>query len=411
MIGQTISHYKILEKLGGGGMGVVYKAEDTKLKRLVALKFLPPDLTRDDEAKERFVHEAQAASALDHPNICTIHEIGETEDRQLFICMAYYEGETLKKKVSSNQLSVDSVIEIAIQIAQGLAKAHEKGIVHRDIKPANLFLTNDGILKILDFGLAKLAGVTRLTKSGTTLGTVAYMSPEQMQGEEVDHRTDIWALGVVMYEMLTGKLPFKGEYEQAVMYSILNEKPEPITTTRLDVPADLEKIVNKCLEKKTSERYKLVEETLTDLKSLKKEIEFRTVKKWLIRTKFLLKKRLYFYSGIFALLLSLIGIGFYFQRDAEEKGEAVPSETFRIAVLPLVNISPDPQDEYFADGMTEELISTLSKISGLRVIARTSVMQYKGTNKSIAEIGHALKVGTILEGSVRKAANKLRITT
>jgi serine/threonine protein kinase len=264
MIGQTISHYKILEKLGSGGMGVVYKAEDTKLKRTVALKFLPPDLTRDDEAKKRFIHEAQAASALDHPNICTIHEIGETEDGTLFICMAYYEGETLKKKVTSNQLSVTSAIDISVQIAQGLTKAHEKGIVHRDIKPANLFVTNDGILKILDFGLAKLAGVTKLTKPGTTLGTVAYMSPEQMQGEEVDQRTDIWALGVVIYEMLTGKLPFKGEYEQAVMYSILNEKPEPITATRLDVPMELERIVIQCLEKEASKRYQLVNELLVE---------------------------------------------------------------------------------------------------------------------------------------------------
>jgi serine/threonine protein kinase len=209
MIGQTISHYKILEKLGGGGMGVVYKAEDTKLKRLVALKFLPTELTHDEEAKVRFVHEAQAASALDHPNICNIHEIDETDDGRIFICMAYYEGETLKEKIERGPLPIDQTLDLTLQIAQGLAKAHEHGITHRDIKPANVMITKDGIAKIVDFGLAKLAGQSRLTQTGSTLGTMAYMSPEQARAEVVDHRTDIWALGVVLYEMLTGQLPFK----------------------------------------------------------------------------------------------------------------------------------------------------------------------------------------------------------
>ncbi|MCI0695274.1 protein kinase [candidate division KSB1 bacterium] len=268
MVGKTISHYKILEKLGGGGMGIVYKAEDTKLKRLVALKFLPPDLTRDEEAKERFVHEAQAASALDHTNICTIYEIDETEDGQIFIAMAYYEGETLKKRVSSNQLSVDSVIEIAIQIAQGLARAHEAGITHRDIKPANIMITTRGEVKIVDFGLAKLAGQTRLTKSGMTLGTVAYMSPEQARAEEVDHRTDIWALGVVLYEMITGQLPFKGEYEQAMVYSILCEEPKPITNLRPEVPAALTQIVRRTLSKIAEDRFQTMADLLSELKQV-----------------------------------------------------------------------------------------------------------------------------------------------
>ncbi|MCI0559585.1 MAG: serine/threonine protein kinase, partial [Nitrososphaera sp.] len=211
MIGQTISHYKILEKLGGGGMGVVYKAQDLKLDRFVALKFLPPHLSADEDEKKRFIHEAKAASALDHPNICAIYEIDETEDGQMFIAMAYYEGETLKKKIERGPLPIDQTIDLAIQIAQGLAKAHKHGITHRDIKPANVMITNEGVAKIVDFGLAKLAGQTKLTKSGMTVGTVAYMSPEQARGEEVDHRTDIWALGVVLYEMITGQLPFKGE--------------------------------------------------------------------------------------------------------------------------------------------------------------------------------------------------------
>ena len=223
MVGKTISHYKITEKLGSGGMGIVYKAQDLKLDRFVALKFLPPHLTTSEDEKQRFIHEAKAASALDHNNICAIHEIDETEDGQLFISMAYYEGETLDKQIKEKPLPIEDAIDIAIQIAQGLTKAHEKEIVHRDIKPANIMLTADAVVKILDFGLAKLSTQTKLTKESTTLGTVSYMSPEQAKGEDVDYRTDIWSLGVIIYEMLSGQLPFKGEYESAVIYSILND--------------------------------------------------------------------------------------------------------------------------------------------------------------------------------------------
>jgi eukaryotic-like serine/threonine-protein kinase len=228
MIGQTVSHYKILEKIGGGGMGVVYKAEDTKLHRTVALKFLPQALSFDDEAKKRFVQEAEAASSLQHHNICTIHDIDETEDGQIFICMDRYEGETLKKKIERGPLKIDEAIEILAQIATGLQKAHEKNIIHRDIKPANIFITKDNVAKVLDFGLAKLSRQSMLTKTGSTLGTLAYMSPEQLKSSEVDSRADIFSLGVVFYEMLTGKLPFKGEYESAQMYSIVNDEPEPL---------------------------------------------------------------------------------------------------------------------------------------------------------------------------------------
>ncbi|MBL7075363.1 protein kinase [candidate division KSB1 bacterium] len=269
MIGKTISHYKILEKIGEGGMGVVYKAEDTKLKRTVALKFLPQEFTRDEEAKERFVHEAQAASALDHPNICTIYEINETEDGQTFIAMAYYEGETLKEKISKESLPIDEALDIASQVAQGLSKAHEKGIVHRDIKPGNIIVTNDGVAKIVDFGLAKMAGASRITRAGSTLGTAAYMSPEQARGEEVDYRTDIWALGVVLYEMLTGQLPFPGEYESAVIYSILNVDPKSPRDFREDIPAELEQVVIKMMKKEISQRYVSVTEFKTDLGKIK----------------------------------------------------------------------------------------------------------------------------------------------
>jgi serine/threonine protein kinase len=228
MIGQQIAHYKILEKLGSGGMGTVYKAQDTKLDRFVALKFLPQHLNQAEEEKKRFIHEAKAASALDHPNICTIYEIDETAEGQMFIAMACYDGESLKEKIERGPLLIGETIDIAMQIAGGLAKAHSKEIVHRDIKPANILLTEDDQVKIVDFGLAKLTGHTQLTKEGTTLGTAAYMSPEQAQGADVDHRTDIWALGAVLYEMVTGQQPFKGDYEQAVIYSILNEEPQSL---------------------------------------------------------------------------------------------------------------------------------------------------------------------------------------
>ncbi|MHA2062345.1 MAG: serine/threonine protein kinase, partial [Candidatus Sifarchaeia archaeon] len=261
MIGKTISHYKIIEQLGAGGMGVVYKAEDTRLKRTVALKFLPPEMTRDPEAKERFIREAQAASSLQHNNICTIHEIDETEDGQIFICMDYYEGESLKDKIKDKRLKTKDAIDITIQIAQGLEKAHEKGIIHRDIKPSNIFITHDDVVKIIDFGLAKLAGKTILTKAGSTMGTIDYMSPEQTRGDEIDHRTDIWSLGVVLYEMITGRVPFKGEYDQAVIYSIMNEEPELITSHHTSVPMELEGIVIKALSKSPDERYQHADET------------------------------------------------------------------------------------------------------------------------------------------------------
>jgi len=265
-------------------MGVVYKAEDTKLKRTVALKFLPPELTSNIEARERFIHEAQAASALEHNNICTIYEIDETEDNQMFIAMAYYEGETLKKQIEKGPLELEKALDISVQIAQGLAKAQGKGVVHRDIKASNVIVTNDGTVKILDFGLAKLAGTTRITRTGTTMGTAAYMSPEQVHGKGIDHRTDIWSLGVVLYEMLTGQLPFKGENEQAIIYSILNEEPEPISSLRTDVPRELEQIISKALVKDPKERYQHADEFLTEIQRMAKNLGIKPawqIPKWL----------------------------------------------------------------------------------------------------------------------------------
>jgi serine/threonine protein kinase/Tfp pilus assembly protein PilF len=271
MIGETVSHFKIIEKLGGGGMGVVYLAEDIKLQRTVALKFLPPEFTRDPSAKERFIHEARAASALDHPNICTIYETDETEDGQVFICMAYYKGEELKERIESGQIDLDEAVDITVQIAKGLDKAHKQDIVHRDIKPANILMTEDNQAKILDFGLAKLAGQTKLTMAGTTVGTAAYMSPEQARGEDVGPQTDIWSLGVVLYEMVTGEVPFKGDYEPAIVYSIMNETPKPLTELRPDLPVELEWVVKKAMNKDTAERYQNIDEFLQDLRRLRKE--------------------------------------------------------------------------------------------------------------------------------------------
>ena len=360
MIGKTISHYKILEKLGEGGMGVVYKAEDTKLKRMVALKFLPPELTREPEAKARFIQEAQAASALDHPNICTIYAIDETSEGQIFICMAHYEGETLKDMIRHGPLDGREAVRIAMQIGQGLAKAHSQGIVHRDIKPANIIITKDGVAKILDFGLAKLAGQTQMTKAGSMLGTVAYMSPEQARGDAVDHRTDIWSLGVVLYEMLTGTRPFTSEYDQALVYSILNEEPASPRNLRPDIPIELEQAVAKTLRKDPEDRFQSV--------------------------------------GAFVSAL-----GGVFHPETERTS---PS----IAVLPFVNMSPDPENEYFSDGLSEELINALSKLESLHVTARTSAFRFRGKDLDIREIGRLLNVATVLEGSVRKAGNRIRIT-
>ncbi len=272
MLGNTISHYRILERLGGGGMGVVYKAQDLKLERPVALKFLLPDLTREPEAKQRFVQEAKAASALQHNNICSVHDIDETPGGQMFIVMDLYDGETLKKKIERGPLKIEEAIDIAIQVAHGLAKAHERGIVHRDIKPANIMVTADGAAKILDFGLAKLCGSTKLTKTGTTVGTAAYMSPEQTKSDAVDHRTDIWSLGAAVYEMVAGKMPFKGDYDNAVIYAIVNADPEPLTALRTGVPMELERIVSKALRKKQDERYQQVNDMLVDLRVLRSNL-------------------------------------------------------------------------------------------------------------------------------------------
>ena len=449
MIGRTVSHYKIMEELGRGGMGVVYKAQDTKLKRTVALKFLPPEMTRNKEAKNRFIQEAQAASAMDHPNICTIHEIGETDDGQIFMAMACYEGQTLKERLENiplyppskgdlvrippsrgdttfppsggikggvpfpSPLPIPEALDIAIQIAHGLSKAHEHGIVHRDIKPANIFITCDSVVKIIDFGLTKLAGQTKLTKAGTTLGTTAYMSPEQAKGESIDHRTDIWSLGVILYEMLTGQMPFKGEYDQAVLYSILNELPQPMSTLRPDVPQELEDILNRCLCKNPSDRYPGMVELATDLECLEKAYDSKSI---VVRPKYRTRRfgmkiaRTALYGIVLAGGIAAVILYFVFA-----PGKRQPTSTIkRLVVLPFENVGP-AENEYFTDGMTEELTTRLATLSGLGVISRTSAFHYAKTNKTIEQIGKELNVEYALEGAVRWArardgSSRVRIT-
>jgi eukaryotic-like serine/threonine-protein kinase len=315
VVGQKVAHYDIIAELGEGGMGIVYKARDTKLDRTVALKFLPPQMGFDESEKKRFLYEAQAASTLDHSNICTIHSIEETVDGQIFIVMAYYEGMSLKEKIGRGPVSVSDTVEFLIQIGEGLQKAHEKDVVHRDLKPANIFITNDGQIKIIDFGLAKAAERSLLTKSGTTLGTVPYMSPEQAQGATVDHRTDIWSFGVMMYEMITGKRPFRSDYETALVYLIINEDPEPIQKIVPDISSDLVHIVNRTLEKDPDSRYASVAEMLIDLKKYRDKLQSKDALHIQPSLRSLLKPRIAL--PVIVLILGLvIAAVWYFNRQA-----------------------------------------------------------------------------------------------
>jgi len=378
-------------------MGVVYKAEDTRLKRTVALKFLPPELTRDSEAKERFVHEAQAASALQDHNICVVHDIDETSDGQMFICMEYLEGETLKKRIERGMLPLHDSIEIALQIARGLQAAHEAGMVHRDVKPANIMVTAKGEAKILDFGVAKLAGQAVLTKTGSTVGTAAYASPEQARGEEVDRRSDIFSLGVVLYEVITGHRPFRGEHEAAVTYSITNEAPEPLARYKADVSDDLQRVIDKSLAKDRSDRYQHIDELLVDLRKAQQESPSAPRSKWKSRTIPLLVG-----AGLAVAALLVLAYIFLPSKPASPHDRS-------IAVLPFQNLSAEGPHTYFAAGLHDELLTQLSKVASLTVISRTSVMGYEVTKTPLRQIAQELGVGTVVEGSVQVVGDRLRV--
>ena len=353
---------------------MVFKAEDTKLRRTVALKFLPKEFTADPEAKERFVQEAQAAAALDHSNICTVHEIDEA-DGKTFIAMGYIEGESLKEKIAGGPLKVDEALDIAIQVAQGLQEAHKKGIVHRDIKPANIMLTEIGQVKIMDFGLAKLSWGIDLTKTATIMGTVAYMSPEQARGETVDRRTDIWSLGAMLYEMVTSEKPFKTHHEQAALYGVLHEEPQHMSVLREGLPKELNQVVKKALTKDPSKRYQNADEIIADLQVARDRIKTSEL-----------------------------------PTESLESGQEHVDSKPSIAVLPFADMSPQKDQEYFCDGIAEELINALSHIKDLRVVARTSAFSFKGEKADIRDIGEKLNVETVLEGSIRKAGDRVRIT-
>jgi serine/threonine protein kinase/tetratricopeptide (TPR) repeat protein len=405
MVGQTISHYTISEKLGCGGMGVVFKAVDQKLDRVVALKFLPPSYSFDEDIKKRFIQEAKVVSKLQHNNICTIHEINETEEGQLFICMDYYEGKSLKEKLEEKgSLELNEALDITIQICEGLKNAHEKNIVHRDIKPANIFITNDGIVKILDFGLAKIKGESQLTKTGSAVGTTAYMSPEQAKGENIDQRTDIWSLGVVFYEMISGKLPFKGEYDQAMIYSILNKSPEELNTAK-----KIKKFINICLQKKPANRYQSIDEILVDFNLLSPE--YIKKKKYVKRNIFygLLKNnRVIKYIGFIVLILSIAVSWIYLKGFS---GTSVSEEPKQVAVLPLVNIGDDPSSQSFCDGLVETLTSQLTQLpefnGSIQVIPASEIRQRQVA--SAKEASQIFGADLAVTGSIQKYFNKIRL--
>jgi serine/threonine protein kinase/Tfp pilus assembly protein PilF len=368
--GTIIAHYRLEEKLGTGGMATVYKAFDTKLERYVALKFLPALVGIRDEDRDRFMQEAKTASALDHPNICTIYEINETDDGYVFISMAYYSGETLKDKITRGPLSIKEALHITKQICEGLGVAHEKGIVHRDMKPANVMVTDEGAVKILDFGVAKFEQKARFTTPGSVIGTPGYMSPEQASGKEVDYRTDIWATGVLLFEMLTAHLPFEGDNDLALMYSIVHQNPLALEDFRSHVPAGLNRIMERAMAKKPQNRYASMKEFVADIAQINQE------------------------KG----------------SDQETKIlKPVENNHQSIAVLPFADLSPDQDQEYFSDGLSEEIINALTRIHGLRVVSRNASFQFKGQNLNISQIGRQLNTEKILEGSIRKVENRIRV--
>jgi serine/threonine protein kinase/tetratricopeptide (TPR) repeat protein len=403
MIGTTVSHYKILEKLGEGGMGVVYKAHDTKLDRDVALKFLPHQLTATADEQARFLQEARAASALNHPNVCVIHDIQEYQGQQ-FIVMEYVDGRTLRQLVPLQK--TQTAIDYAIQIGDALQEAHSKGIIHRDVKTDNIMVNSKNQIKVMDFGLAKLKGSLKLTKTSSTVGTLGYMAPEQIQGEPVDARSDVFSFGAVLYEMLTGHLPFRGEHEAAVIYSILNEEPMPVQNFLRDVSPELIHILTRALEKDREDRYQTMHDMVIDLRRLKKQtsrVSGMLLSQLPSDRLPLTRRRLALIATAILLLLGIVCVYILLFKNEEPINS--------IAVLPFVNDAVNPDVEYLSDGITESIINSLSQIRSLRVIPRGTAFSYKGKNINVEEVARKLNVRAVLTGKVVQKGDDLHIQT